>query len=49
MALATTEEFDRLRAEGIEFEHTPKETLLQIGHVDNAFKVFCPRLKKGTR
>ena len=46
VALATTEEFDRLRAEGIEFEHTPKETLLQIGQVDNAFKVFLSSLEK---
>ena len=46
VALATMEEFDRLRAEGIEFEPTPKETLLQIGQVDYAFKVSVSSLDK---
>lgn len=39
VALATPDAFDRLRAEGIEFERTPKETYLQMGEVDYAFKV----------
>lgn len=46
VALATPEAFDRLRAEGIPFERTPKETFLQIGQVDYAFKVSLASYQK---
>ena len=46
VALAKPEEFDRLRAEGIGFERTRKESILQIGQVDYALKVAVSSLKK---
>ena len=46
VALAMPKEFDRLRAEGIEFERTPMETLLQIGQVDYAFKVSLSSIEE---
>ena len=46
VALAKPKEFDRLRAEGIEFERTPKESILQFGQVDYALKVAVSSLEK---
>ena len=47
VALVTLEEFDRLRAEGIEFERTKKnEAILQIGEVDFALKVSLSSLAR---
>ena len=45
VALAKPEEFDRLSAEGVEFKRTPKETYLQIGQVDYAYKVSLSSLE----
>jgi hypothetical protein len=44
--LATPAEFDRLGAEGVDFERTPKEAYLRYGQIDYGFKVSIQSLGK---
>ena len=45
VALATPDEFDRLKAEGIDFKRIPKESILQIDQVNFAYKVSLSSLE----
>ena len=46
VALATPNEFERFKTEGIKLERAPKETYMQIGEVDYAYKVSVSSLEE---
>ena len=46
VALVTPNAFDRLKTEGIEYEHRPKTTYMQIGQFDEEYTVSLSSLEE---